>query len=87
MAQGLVRMILRSQGLRPFRAPPGRRVPRVETVIFVNILEERWKLGKRLSRARNRTQAYAPLFSGLSSDLPEPSSELSSCTRNDDATA
>ena len=35
----------------------------------------------------HRLEAYATLFSSLSSDLLEPSLELSPCTSSDDATA
>jgi hypothetical protein len=47
---------------------------------------ETWKTP--LDRAKeHRLEAYATLFSGLSSDLSEPSRELSPCTRSDDAAA
>ena len=63
--------------------------PRVSTLIFVHIPEElptTWKT--TLDRAKeHRLEAYATLFSRLSSDLSEPSRELSACTRSDDATA
>jgi hypothetical protein len=32
-------------------------------------------------RTEHRLEAYGTLFSGLSSDLPEPPRELASCTR------
>jgi hypothetical protein len=55
----------------------------------IRIAEERWKRRKTsLDGAKeNRQDAYATLFSGLLSDLSEPSFELSPWTPSGTATA
>ncbi len=57
--------------------------PRVETLIFVHIPEERWKFGKRRSMGKNT--GWKPMlhwFSGLLGALSEPFREFSPCTRS-----
>ena len=46
-----------------------------------------WKNTVWRSEQKHRLEAYAPLASGLSSDHPEPSRELSPCAWSNDATA